>query len=146
LSFCKESREIKDTQMHQENDTHDILTVAQQNLQSISRCLFTVIGLTAQQSTTQASSSISGDVELVIQELASSIKAFDTAINDLSHASFITNHPAKDALLPLDDVREGAREKLERLEKRHADLRALWEALLEEVVEERGGGQRTDTL
>lgn len=120
--------------MHQqENDTDDAITIAQQNLQSISRCLFTVIGLTAQQSATHASSpSISGDVELVIQELASSIKSFDTAINNLSHASFITNHHANEILFSLDDIKQRAKEKLQRLEKRHADLCALWEVLLEE--------------
>lgn len=126
--------------MHKE-DNDDHITVAQQHLQSMSRCMFTVVGLTAQQVTQH--SQPSADVELVLQEFASSIKSFDTAIENLSHAPFITSHRDENAPLALDDVRQRAKERLQRLEERYANLSALWQELL---VEEGAGRWHASSL
>lgn len=122
--------------MQQENND-DHITIAQQHLQSISRCIFTVIGLTAQQATQHSSQTfvISADVELVLQEFVGSIKSLDMAIENLSQAPFITSHHDQNTLVVLDDVKQRAKGKLQKLEERYADLSTLWRELL---VEETG--------
>lgn len=101
----------------------------------MSRCVYTLIGLAAQQAPSIKAAALSDtglialpkDVETIVNEFAAHIGQFDSAVS----AIHFSETDAK-RQIPLDERRQFERQKLSHLENRLERLQALWRELTQQ--------------